>query len=170
MPKVRKTPSLSSLSRNDLNIPSARWSHHKMGTHNLVILLLVPSGPLFSERERLFGGCKWLDDSPSHLQHYINSRVGVKLPQHSLLSYYCAAENFDYSQSLFFVFSVKASSCFLASSKEGASAKSKSNQLHQKPQESQHQMARVRSTARVTHDREEAEAAEAAPISEVMRQ
>jgi hypothetical protein len=31
-------------------------------------------------------------------------------------------------------------------------------------------MARVRSTARVTHDGEEAEAMETAPISEVMRQ
>jgi hypothetical protein len=31
-------------------------------------------------------------------------------------------------------------------------------------------MARVRSTARVTHDREEAEATETAPISEVMKQ
>jgi hypothetical protein len=31
-------------------------------------------------------------------------------------------------------------------------------------------MARVRSTARVTHDGEEAKAAETAPISEVMRQ
>jgi hypothetical protein len=30
-------------------------------------------------------------------------------------------------------------------------------------------MARVRSTARVTHDREETEAFETAPISEVMR-
>jgi hypothetical protein len=30
-------------------------------------------------------------------------------------------------------------------------------------------MARVRSTARVTHDREETEATETAPISEVMR-
>jgi hypothetical protein len=30
-------------------------------------------------------------------------------------------------------------------------------------------MARVRSTARVTHDREEAETAETAPISEVMK-
>jgi hypothetical protein len=26
-----------------------------------------------------------LADSPSHLRHYINRRVGVKLPQHSLL-------------------------------------------------------------------------------------
>jgi hypothetical protein len=35
------------------------------------------------------GGClsgaEVLDDSPSHLQHYINRRVGVKLPQNSLL-------------------------------------------------------------------------------------
>jgi hypothetical protein len=92
MPKVRKTPSLSSLSRNDLNIPSVRWSHHRTDTHDLVILLFAPCGPPFSECERLFGECRWLDDSPSHLQHYINRRVGVKLLQHSLLSYCCAAK------------------------------------------------------------------------------
>jgi hypothetical protein len=108
MLKVRKTPSLSSLSRNNLNIPSARWSHHRTGTHDLVILLLAPCGPPFSECERLFDGCRWLDDSPSHVQHYINRRVGVKLPQHSLLSYCCAAEKFDHCQSLFFVFSIRA--------------------------------------------------------------
>jgi hypothetical protein len=111
MPKVRKTPSLSLLSRNDLNILSARWSHHRTGTHDLVILL-TPCGPPFSECERLFGGCRWLDDSHSHLQHYINRRVGVKLPQYSLLSYCCAAENFDHSRSIFFVFSIRALSCF----------------------------------------------------------
>jgi hypothetical protein len=38
-----------------------------------------------------------------------------------------------------------------------------------KTQVIQHQMARVRSTARVTRDGEEAEAAETTPISEVMR-
>jgi hypothetical protein len=38
-----------------------------------------------------------------------------------------------------------------------------------KTQEIQHQMARVRSTARVTRDGEEVEAAETASISEVMR-
>jgi hypothetical protein len=38
-----------------------------------------------------------------------------------------------------------------------------------KTQKIQHQMARVRSTARVTRDRDEAEAAETAPIFEVMR-
>jgi hypothetical protein len=42
------------------------------------------SGPPFSECGRLFGGCGRLGDSPSHLHHYINRRVGVKLPQHSL--------------------------------------------------------------------------------------
>jgi hypothetical protein len=31
-------------------------------------------------------------------------------------------------------------------------------------------MARVRSTARITHDKEETEATETAPISEIMRQ
>jgi hypothetical protein len=30
-------------------------------------------------------GAEDLDDSPSHLRHYINRGVGVKLPQHSLL-------------------------------------------------------------------------------------
>jgi hypothetical protein len=30
-------------------------------------------------------GAEDLDDSPSHLRHYINRRVGVKLPHHSLL-------------------------------------------------------------------------------------
>jgi hypothetical protein len=30
-------------------------------------------------------GAEDLDDPPSYLRHYINRRVGVKLPQHSLL-------------------------------------------------------------------------------------
>jgi hypothetical protein len=42
------------------------------------------------------GGClsgaEDLDDSPSHLRHYINRRVGVKLPQHSLLLHCFAAK------------------------------------------------------------------------------
>jgi hypothetical protein len=33
-----------------------------------------------------------LDDLPSHLWHYINRRVGVKLPQHSLLLHCFAAK------------------------------------------------------------------------------
>jgi hypothetical protein len=56
----------------------------------------------------------------------------------------------------------------LASWQEGASTKIK-NFNFVKMQEIQHQMAKVRSTARGTHDGEEAEAAEIAPISEVMR-
>jgi hypothetical protein len=43
------------------------------------------------------GGClsgvEDFDDLPSHLQHYINRRVGVKLPHHSLLLHYFAAKN-----------------------------------------------------------------------------
>jgi hypothetical protein len=112
MPKVRKTPSLSSLSRNYLNIPSARWPHHTTGTHDLVIRLLAHFGPPFSGCGRLFSGCEWLDDLPSHLQHYINRRVGVKLPQHLLLLHCCAAKKFDHSGSLFIVFLIKASFCF----------------------------------------------------------
>jgi hypothetical protein len=42
-------------------------------------------------------------------------------------------------------------------------------QLHSKNKKFNHQMARVRSTARVTRDGEEAEGAETAPISEVMK-
>jgi hypothetical protein len=42
------------------------------------------------------GGClpgaEGLDDSPSHLWHYINKQVGVKLPQHSLLLHCFAAK------------------------------------------------------------------------------
>jgi hypothetical protein len=88
-----------------LNIPTARWSHHTTGMRDLVIHLLAHCGPPFS-------GCGRLDDSPSHLWHYINRRVGVKLPQHLLLLHCCAAENFEHSRSLFIVFSVRASSWF----------------------------------------------------------
>jgi hypothetical protein len=42
-------------------------------------------------------------------------------------------------------------------------------QLHSKNKKFKHQMARVRSTARVTRDGEEAKGAETAPISEVMQ-
>jgi hypothetical protein len=38
-------------------------------------------------------GAEDLDDSPSHLRHYINRWVGVKLPQHSLLLRCFAAKN-----------------------------------------------------------------------------
>jgi hypothetical protein len=112
MLKVRKTPSLSSLSRNNLNIPSVRWSHHTTGTRDLVIRLLAHYGPPFSGCGRLFSGCERLDDLTSDLQHYINRRVGVKLPQHLLLLHCCAAEKFDHNRSLFTAFSTKASFCF----------------------------------------------------------
>jgi hypothetical protein len=92
-PKVRKTPSLSSLPRNDHNIPSVKWSHHATGTRVLAIHLLGFCGPSFSGCGRLFVRCGRLDNSPSHLWHYINKRVGVKLPQHSLLLQCFAAKN-----------------------------------------------------------------------------
>ena len=94
-----------------LNIPSARWSHHTTGMRDVVIRLLAHYGPPFSGCGRLFSGCERLDDSPSHLQHYINKRVDVKLPQHLLLLYCCAAEKFDHRRSLFTVFSDKGSLC-----------------------------------------------------------
>jgi hypothetical protein len=37
-------------------------------------------------------GAEDLDDLPFHLRHYINRRVGMKLPQHSLLLHYFAAK------------------------------------------------------------------------------
>jgi hypothetical protein len=38
-------------------------------------------------------GAKELTVLPSHLRHYINRRVGVKLPHHSLLLHCFAAKN-----------------------------------------------------------------------------
>jgi hypothetical protein len=95
-----------------LNIPSARWSHHTTGTRDLVTQLLAHFGPPFSECGRLLSVCERLDDLPSHMQHYINRLVVVKLPQYLLLLHCCAAEKFDHSRSLFIVFSIRASSCF----------------------------------------------------------
>jgi hypothetical protein len=118
-----------------LNIPSARWSHHMTGTRDLVIHLLAHFGPPFSGCGRLFSVCERLDDSPSHLQHYINRRVGVKLPQHSLLLYRCAAEKFDHSRSLFIVFSIKASSCFSFVIRESFGKIAKSQHLRQNRKE-----------------------------------
>jgi hypothetical protein len=115
-----------------LNIPSARWSHHTTGTRNLVIHPLTHCGPPFSGCGRLFSVCEQLDDSPSHLQHYINRWVGVKLPQHLLLLHCCAAENFDHSRSLFIVFSIKASSCSSFVIRGSFDKIAKSHQLRQK--------------------------------------
>jgi hypothetical protein len=57
----------------------------------------------------------------------------------------------------------------LRKKKELRQSKEKKFQLHSKNKKFNHQMARVRSTARITHDGEEAEGAETAPISEVMK-
>jgi hypothetical protein len=114
-----------------LNIPSARWSRHTTGTHDLVIHLLVHCGPPFSGCERLFSGCERLDDSPSHLQHYINRRVDVKLPRHLLLLHCCAAEKFDHSRSVFIVFSIRASSWFSFIIRGSFGKYAKSQQLRQ---------------------------------------
>jgi hypothetical protein len=73
-------------------------------------------GPPFSGCEQLFAWCKNPDDSPSYLQHYINRRVGVKLPQHSLLLHYFAAKISNHSRSLIFAFK-RSSNLVFASSK-----------------------------------------------------
>jgi hypothetical protein len=108
-----------------------RWSHHTSGTRDLVIHLLAHCGPSFSGCGRLFSGCKRLDDSSSHLQHYINRRVGVKLPQHLLLLHCCAAGKFGHSRSLFIVFSIRASSCFSFVIRGSFGKIAKSHQLRQ---------------------------------------
>jgi hypothetical protein len=105
-----------------LNIPSARWSHHMTGTRDLVIHLLAHCGPPFSGCGRLFSGCERLDDLPSHLQHYINRRVGVKLPQHLLLLHCCATENLTIAEA-YSLYSHSEHRLGLASSQEGASTK-----------------------------------------------
>jgi hypothetical protein len=114
-----------------LNILIARWSHHTMGTRDLMIHLLTHCGPPFSGYGRLFNGCEQLDDSPSYLQHYINRQVGVKLPHHLLLLHCCAAENFDHCRSLFIVFSIRASSWFSFVIRGSFDKFAKSHQLRQ---------------------------------------
>jgi hypothetical protein len=71
-------------------------------------------------------------------------------------------QKFDHSQSLFIALNRSTAVDFASSQEEELRKNLKSQQLH-------HQMARVRSTARVTRDGEEAETAETAPISEVMK-
>jgi hypothetical protein len=109
------------------------------------------------------------DDSPSHLQHYINKRVDVKLPQHSLLLHCFAAKILTKTEAcllhpqpkLFTLLKLR-NKKELRQSKEKFSTSFKNKKFN-------HQMARVRSTARVTRDGEEVEGAETAPISEVMK-
>jgi hypothetical protein len=73
MPKIRKTPSLSSLLRNDYNIPSVERS----------------------TVQRVQAA--WRFAFP--LQHYINRRVGEELPQHSLPLHCCSVKKFNHSRS-----------------------------------------------------------------------
>jgi hypothetical protein len=61
----------------------------------------------------MLSGYRQLDDSPSLLQHYINRRVVVKLPQHLLPLHSCAAEKFNHSRSFLIAFLSKAT--FLSS-------------------------------------------------------
>jgi hypothetical protein len=79
----------------------------------------------------------------------------------------CAAEKFYHSRSFLIAFSSKAS---LRSSFAIRRSFVRTTKIIIKLQGIQHLMARVRSTARVTRDGEEAEATETAPISEVMKQ
>jgi hypothetical protein len=128
MPKVRKTPSLSSLPRNDYYIPGA--------------------GPSTVQRVRAASG------SPSPLRHYINRQIGEELPQHSFPLHCCAVKKFNHSRSFLH--------CALEQTLHHLSlASSKSENI---------EMARVRSTARVSHEGDEVEVTETSPISEVMRQ
>jgi hypothetical protein len=110
-------------------------------------------------------GAEDLDDPPSHLKHYINRRVGVKLPQHSLLLHCFAAKKLTKAEACLLHPQPKLS---LVTRKSFGKLK-KNFQLHSKNKKFNHQMARVRSTARVTRDGEEAEDTEIAPISEVMK-
>jgi hypothetical protein len=84
-PKVRKTPSLSSLPGNDKISERGVVSPCRFAFSGFVAHRSVSAG------DCLFGAGV-LADSPSHLRHYINRRVGVKLPWHSLLLHYFAAK------------------------------------------------------------------------------
>jgi hypothetical protein len=90
--RSEKTPSLSSLSRNDtafdrVAIPPCEFTilafavHRSAGVSNHLSGVKIP------------------DNSPFFLQHYINRLVGVKLPQHSLLLHCCVAKIFNHSRS-----------------------------------------------------------------------
>jgi hypothetical protein len=87
------------------------------------------------------------------LQHYINRRVGEELPRHSLPLHCCAVKKFNHSRSFLHC-------AFERTLHHLRLASSKSENV---------EMARVRSTPRVSHEGDEAEVTETAPISEVMR-
>jgi hypothetical protein len=114
-------------------------------------------------------GAEDLDDSPSHLQHYINRRVGVKLPQHSLLSHCFAAKILTKAEAYLLHPQPKLFTLLKLRNKKELRQSKENFQLHSKNKKFNHQMARVRSTARVTRDGEEAEDTETTPISKVMK-
>jgi hypothetical protein len=78
-------------------------------------------------------------------------------------------QKFDHIRSLFIALNRSTAVGFASSQEEELRKNKKGQQLHQKLWGIHHQMERVRSTARVTRDGEEAEAAETAPISKVMK-
>jgi hypothetical protein len=116
MSKVRKTPSLSSLPRNDQNTPSVGWSTVQCIRAIWRFTFQTPSGPPFS-------GCGRFGGSPSHLQHYINRRIGVELPQHSLPLHCYAVKKFNHSRSFFTALSSEHHHLELTLSKDRASSK-----------------------------------------------
>jgi hypothetical protein len=95
-PKVQKTPSLSSLSRNDSVSPSYLQYYIKILALRLLTcrVTVCLCGPPRSECKRVSAWCKNPGASPSYMQYYINRRVGVKLPQHSLLFALFCCQNF----------------------------------------------------------------------------
>jgi hypothetical protein len=125
-----------------------------------------------AHRSASAGGClsdaEDLDDLPSHLRHYISRRVGVKLPQHSLLLYCSAAKILTKTEACLLHPQPKLFTLLKLRSKKKL-RQDKEKFSTSKNKKFNHQMARVRSTARVTHDGEEAEGAETAPISEMIK-
>jgi hypothetical protein len=81
----------------------------------------------------------------------------------------CVVKKFNHNPSFFTALSSEHHHLGLTSSKVRASSKLQKNINFVKPQK-MHQMAKVRSTARVTREGEETEATETSPMSEVMRQ
>jgi hypothetical protein len=87
------------------------------------------------------------------LQDYINRRVGEELPHHSLSLHSCAVKKFDHSRSFLYCAPEQTLHRLRLASSKGETI----------------EMARVRSTARVSCEGDETEAIETAPISEVMK-
>jgi hypothetical protein len=91
------------------------------------------------------------------LQGYVNRWVGKKLPQHSLLLQHCAVEKFHWNRSFFAIFALVV---WPSNRREISWDLASSHRT---------EMARVRSTARLSNEGEETEATETAPISEMMK-